>query len=269
MEARILKSIYKSLDKGEKVALATITAMKGSTPRDRGSIMAIWEDGKINGSVGGGSIEYSVIQKSIECIKKECDEEFKFELTGESELHMQCGGEATVYIKVFKPRPKILIAGAGHVGIEIFKAAKLLDFYTVVFDDREEFANEDRFSDADEIIVGNISEELAKYDINENNYIIIVTRGHESDADSLKSVVNSKASYIGMIGSKKKTEYVMKKLIDEGVSRESLQKVYAPVGINISSEEPKEIAFGIISEILLIKNNGSLEHLKAIKKASF
>ncbi len=269
MEERILKEIYSSLSKGQKAALVTITGIKGSTPRKKGSLMAVWEDGRIEGSVGGGNIEFVVIEKAIECIKQGIDGEFQFELNDEGDLHMQCGGKATLYVKIFKPRSKLLIIGAGHIGVELFKLAKILDFYTVIFDDRDEFANENRFANADEIIVGDIGEELSKYPIDSNTYIIIVTRGHKCDADALKFTAVSNASYIGMIGSKKKTEFVMKTLMTDGIPKEVLKKVYAPIGINISSQEPNEIAFGIMSEILLVKNRGSLEHLKDIKRVEF
>jgi xanthine dehydrogenase accessory factor len=269
MEERILKAIFESLTKGHKVALATITDIKGSTPRKKGSLMAVWEDGRIEGSVGGGNIEYAVIEKAINCIKEETDKEFQFELNDEGDLHMQCGGQAIVYVKIFKPKSKLLIIGAGHIGVELFKLAKILDFYTVIFDDREEFANEKRFEGADEIIVGDIGEKLSQYPVDRSTYIIIVTRGHKCDADALKVTAESEATYIGMIGSKKKTEYVMKNLMSEGISREALKKVYAPIGLNLSSEEPNEIAFGVMSEILLIKNKGSLEHLKDVKKVNF
>lgn len=269
MEERILKEIYESLIKGDKVALVTITDIKGSTPRKKGSLMAVWEDGRIYGSVGGGNIEYTVIERTIECLKEEADREFEFELNDEGDLHMQCGGKAIVYVKVFKPRSKLLIVGGGHIGVELFKLAKILDFYTVIFDDREEFANEVRFEAADEIIVGDISEKLSQYPINKDTYIIIVTRGHKCDADALKVTAESNASYIGVIGSKKKTEFVMNNLMSDGISREALKKVYAPIGLNISSGEPNEIAFGVMSEILLVKNKGSLQHLKDVKKVNF
>jgi xanthine dehydrogenase accessory factor len=269
MNEKILKEIYESLASGQKAALVTITEIKGSTPRKKGSLMGVWEDGRIEGSVGGGNIEFVVIEKAIECIKEEIDSEFEFELNDEGELHMQCGGKATLYVKIFKPRPKLLIIGAGHIGIELFKLAKILDFYTVIFDDRSEFASRKRFEGADEIIVGDIGEQVFKYPINKNTYIIIVTRGHKYDADALKVTAESDAFYIGMIGSKKKTEFVMQSLMAEGVQREALKRVYAPIGINISSEEPNEIAFGIMSEILLAKNSGSLEHLRDIKKVEF
>lgn len=269
MEERILREIYESLAKGHKVALVTITDIKGSTPRKKGSLMAVWEDGTIEGSVGGGNIEFTVIEKTIECIKEERDSEFVFDLNDEGDLHMQCGGKATLYVKIFKPRSKLFIIGAGHIGVELFKLAKILDFYTVIFDDRAEFASDKRFTLADEIIVGDIGEKVSQYPIDKNTYIIIVTRGHKCDADALKVTAESDASYIGMIGSKKKTEFVMKNLISQGIPKEVLKKVYAPIGINISSEEPNEIAFGIMSEILLVKNSGSLQHLKDIKSVDF
>jgi len=269
MEEKILKEIYEGLANGQKAALVTITDIKGSTPRKKGSLMAVWEDGRIVGSVGGGNIEFVVIEKSIECIKEEVDGEFQFELNDEGDLHMQCGGKATLYVKIFKPRLKLLIIGAGHIGVELLKLAKILDFYTVIFDDRSEFANENRFNGADEIIVGDIGDKVSRYPIDKNTYIIIVTRGHKCDADALKATAVSEAAYIGMIGSRKKTEFVMKNLLSEGIPKEALKKVYAPIGINISSEEPNEIAFGILSEILNVKNKGTLQHLKDIKKVDF
>ncbi|MBU3188883.1 XdhC/CoxI family protein [Clostridium bowmanii] len=269
MEEKILKEIYENLKNGHKAALVTIIDIKGSTPRKKGSLMAVWEDGKIEGSIGGGNIEFVVIEKAIECIKEEKDGEFTFELNDEGDLNMQCGGKAIVYVKIFKPRLKLLIIGAGHIGVELFKLAKILDFYTVIFDDRAEFANEKRFEGADEIIVGDIGARVSEYSIDKSTYVIIVTRGHKCDADALKATAESNASYIGMIGSKKKTEFVMKNLLSEGIARETLKKVYAPIGINISSEEPNEIAFGIMCEILLVKNKGSLQSLKDVKKVNF
>jgi len=269
MNEKILKEIYEGLASGHKAALVTITDIKGSTPRKKGSLMAVWEDGRIEGSVGGGNIEFTVIEKAIECIKEENDKEFEFQLNDEGDLHMQCGGKATLYVKIFKPRLKLLIIGAGHIGVELFKLAKILDFYTVIFDDRDEFANEKRFACADEIIVGDIFEKVSQYPVDKNTYIIIVTRGHICDSDALKATAQSDAAYIGMIGSKKKTEFVMKNLISQGIQRDALKKVYAPIGINISSEEPNEIAIGIMSEILLVKNGGSLEHFKDFKNIQF
>ena len=175
---------------------------------------------------------------------------------------MQCGGTAFGYIKVFKPKPKLIIIGGGHIGLALFKIAKNLDFYTIVIDDREEFANEQRFENVDEVYSGDIPNIIKNISINDNTYIVIATRGYEGDLISLRSVIDRNPMYIGMIGSMKKWIKVKETLINENINIEKLESVYAPVGINISSNSVDEIAFGIMAEILLVKNNGSLTHRK-------
>lgn len=265
MEDRILKEIYQSIKKGEKVALVTLTEITGSTPRKKGSIMAVWENGKILGSIGGGEIEHQIINKAITSIRNKEDCNFQYELNEIGTLGMHCGGKAEGFIKIFSSQDKLLIVGAGHIAKELSKFSKILNFYTVVFDDRSEYANVERFHGIDEIIVGDIEEKLLNYDIDGETSIVIITRGHKYDKIALKSVISRGAKYIGMIGSVEKTTILMRDLIEEGINKEEL-KVYAPIGINISSQLPEEIACGIISEILLIKNNGSLQHMKEIKK---
>ena len=266
MDEKILLKIYESLSRGETVAMAVINQEIGSSPRRKGSIMAIWQDGKILGSIGGGKVEYAVIEKAKLCIEKTEDCNFEYKLNEQGTLGMQCGGEVKGFIKVFYPRTKLVIAGAGHIGEKLNKMAKILGFYTIILDDREEYANIERFDDADEIIVGDVGESLTNYQLNEEDYVVIVTKGHLEDKDALKAVATRKLAYIGMIGSEKKIRYVMNELIQVGIPKEELQKVYAPMGLNISSNSPEEIALGILSEILLVKNKGTLNHRKDLKK---
>jgi xanthine dehydrogenase accessory factor len=266
VEEKILKQIYESLNEGIPVAMATLTHIIGSTPRKKGSVMAVWPNGKILGSIGGGRIEHEVILKAKECIEKNEDSDFEYKLNDSGDIGMQCGGEAKGFIKVFTPRKKLVIVGGGHIGEQLYKFAKLLNFYTVIFDNREEFANRDKFSQADEVIAGDIEYNLSNYDINENTYVVITTGGHAPDSVALKAVISRGAAYVGMIGSTRKTITIMKNLMEEGVSKEDLEKVHAPIGLDISSQLPEEIALGIISEVLLIKNKGSLRHKKDIHK---
>lgn len=266
MEKEILKAIYDGIEKGESVALATIIDGSGSIPRRSGTIMAVWQDGKILGSVGGGLVEHKVITKSIECIEQGVNTDFEYKLNEKGDLDAHCGGEFKGFIKVFKPRQKLIIVGAGHVGENVFKLAKILDFYTIIVDDREEFASEERFHGADEILAGDIEKSLSKCNIDSETYIVLVSKGHATDAEALRAVVSRGAAYIGMIGSRRKNLYVMNKLIGEGIEKQELQKVYAPIGLNICSETPAEIAFAILSEILVVKNKGSLGHFKDLKK---
>lgn len=268
MDELILKEIYEHIRRGERAVLATLTQNTGSTPRKAGSVMAVFRDGSTLGSVGGGALEHEIILKSLESIKKGEDMNFEYRLDSKGELGMECGGEATGFIKVFKPKPRLLIAGAGHIGVSLSKIAKIVGFYTVVFDDREEYANRERLEDADEIIVGNIGEGLSNYSINEDTYVVIVTRGHSYDSDALKATLCRGAAYVGMIGSSKKILHVLRKMLDEGIDRESLEKVYTPIGIDIASELPEEISISIMAEILAVKNNGKLVHRKSLRKVS-
>lgn len=266
MDEKILLKIYESVKVGETVALAVITEESGSAPRKKGSIMAVWNDGKILGSVGGGKVEYTVVEKAMECINKKEDYNFEYKLNDQGTLGMQCGGQVKGYIKVFYPKNKLIIAGGGHIGEKLNKIAKILDFYTVIIDDREEYANNERFEDADEIILGDIGEELLKYEINDRCYIVIVTKGHLQDKAALRAVVLKEPAYIGMIGSSKKVIYIMNDLMKDGIPEERLKEVYTPIGLDIGSSLPEEIAVGILSEILLIKNKGSLNHRRDLKK---
>lgn len=260
MDEILLKQIYNEVKKGYKVAFATITKTIGSTPGKMGATIAVFEGGNVMGTVGGGMIEHKVINKCMECLKTEGDCNFEYTLNDSGNLGMQCGGTAYGYIKVFKPKPKLLVIGGGHIGLALFKIAKNLDFYNVVVDDREEFANTDRFENADEVYAGDIAKIVGDMEINDNTYVIIATRGYEGDLISLRSVINRNANYIGMIGSRKKWIKVKETLIEENVNEEKLDNVYAPVGINISSNDVEEIAFGIMAEILFVKNRGSLTH---------
>lgn len=263
MPSKILDKINNEIKNGNEVAFAIITEVKGSSPGKAGSTLAYFKDSSIIGTVGGGILEYEVINKCKECLESGKDSLFVHSLNEQSEdTPMQCGGNVSGYIKVFKPKPKLLIVGGGHVGLNIYNVSRTLDFYTIVVDDRKEFANKDRFKEIDEVYFGNIGDILKKINIDDNTYAVIATRAYEKDLEALREIIKKNPSYIGMIGSNKKWEKVKEDLINEGVKREKLNQVYAPVGINISSNEVNEIAFGIIAELLLVKNNGHLSHRK-------
>ena len=266
MEGRLMTEISKRIEKGEKAALVTLIDVEGSSPGKAGSLMGVFEDGSIAGTIGGGNLEYQVISSALEAIEEGKNRKFEFELVEEGELHMKCGGKVSGYIKIFEKRKKLIIVGGGHLGQELYKLGKFLNMYTTVIDDREEYANEKRFPQADELLHGSIGEILEKYALDEGSYVVIVTRGHSYDKDALRAVTGRTAAYIGMIGSRKKIIETYKDLIDEGVKEEYLEKVYSPVGLDISTGEPNEIALGIMAEILKVKNQGSGRHMSEVKK---
>ncbi|WP_027623918.1 XdhC family protein [Clostridium lundense] len=263
MELDVMERVLKEMQENRTVALATITEVEGASPGKIGTMMGVFENGQTIGTVGGGNLEYVVINEALQCIKNAVSKEYEYRLENdEGSLHMECGGKVKVFIKTFMACNKLLIVGAGHVGQSIYKLGELLDFHITVFDDRKEFASEDNFPKANEIIVGDIKESLLKYPIDDNTYIIIVTRGHNFDEEALEAIIHSKAKYIGMIGSKNKVKTIMNNLKNKGIAEEVLNRVYAPVGIKLGGDTPIEVAFSIMSEILLIKNGGRLTHMK-------
>ncbi|WP_057555426.1 XdhC family protein [Paraclostridium sordellii] len=263
MNELMLKKIYEELEIGNSVCMVTLTEVKGSSPGKQGATMAFFKDETILGSVGGGMVEHCVINKCRECLLSGEDLNFEYSLNSESmEVTMNCGGYIKGYIKVFKPKPKILIIGAGHVGSALYKISKTLDFYSIIVDDRDEFANKQRFKDANEVYSGDIDKILQSINLNDNTYVVIATRGYEKDIEALRVIIDKNVSYIGMIGSKNKWRTLKSELLSEGVDENLLNLVYSPVGLNISSNDIDEIAFGIMAEILLVKNKGELSHRK-------
>ncbi len=257
----VMKKALEKIEQGQEVAMVTITKAEGSTPRREGAMMLVLNHGEIYGTVGGGSIENKIIELSLEAIKKGKSSCVNIALD-ESGVDMICGGEVEVFIDVYKNKEKLLIIGGGHVGQAIYKFASFLEFNIVVFDDRKEFVNRERFPLAYDLIHGDIKENLENYPVDNNTYIVIVTRGHNYDEEALEVVVNREAKYIGAMGSKKKVITMRENLMEKGISEETLNKVYAPIGIKISSGSPEEIAFSILAEIQLIRNKGQLIHMK-------
>lgn len=257
----VMKKALEDIKDGKDLAIATITKAIGSAPRREGAMMAVLEDGSIHGTIGGGILEKRVIELCLEAIKKGNSYGINLPLDSEG-LNMICGGEVDVFIDVYKQKPKLLIAGGGHVSHAIYHIAHFLGFHVVIFDDREEFVNKERFPLAHELILGDIKEKLEEHPIDDNTYIVIVTRGHAYDEEAVEAVANSNAKYIGAMGSKKKVITMMKSLEEKGISKENLDKIYAPIGLKISSGSPEDIAMSIMAEIQLIRNNGEAVHMK-------
>ncbi|MGL5122730.1 MAG: XdhC family protein [Fusobacteriaceae bacterium] len=255
MDSRTILEVGKKIEKGEGVALVTLIRIDGSSPGKKGSIMGVFQDGTISGTVGGGNLEYTLIKEGLKAIDEGVSKELEFKLVEEAALHMKCGGDVKAFIKIFNKKDKVIIVGGGHVGGELYKVLDLLGMDTVIVDDREAFCNRELYPNAKELLVGEVREKLLTYSLDNKSYVVIVTRGHKYDKESLKSVIGRGAKYIGMIGSKKKVKETLEELLNEGVSKELLNEIYSPIGLDISNGSPKEIAISVVSEILKVKNN--------------
>ncbi|MEE9193132.1 MAG: XdhC family protein [Thermodesulfobacteriota bacterium] len=161
-----------------------------------------------------------------------------------------------IFIEAICEQPMVFIFGAGHLSYYISRFAKSLNFQVTVCDDRAEFANKNRFQDADNIIVENFESIFDRIDINKNSYIVIVTKGHKCDAVVLGQALETDAKYIGMIGSERKASTVLKKLNERGIREKTLRRVYSPIGISIGAVTPEEIALSIVCELVKIKRLG-------------
>jgi xanthine dehydrogenase accessory factor len=259
IEAEVFAKISEALKNNKPAALVTVLSHAGSSPGKQGSVMAVLSNGETYGTVGGGSLEHTATKEALEAIKTGTDKELSFDLTDDG---MMCGGKVRLYIKTFAPSERLIICGGGHIGQKLYQLGIMQGFAVTVIDDRAEFANGINFPDASEVICGDVGKALSEMNIDDTCYIAIATRSHETDFEALGSAVGTKAAYIGMIGSRKKVNTVMDKLSAEGIGKAVLDKIYAPMGLDIATVKTEEIALSIISEIMLVKNGGNLRHMK-------
>ncbi|MCA9039137.1 MAG: XdhC family protein [Planctomycetaceae bacterium] len=160
-------------------------------------------------------------------------------------------------------RSRLLIIGAGHIGQKVAELAHDVDFDVWVLDDREQYCNSQRFPTAKRLMVDSFDVALKRLDVDEDTFVIIVTRGHNHDEEALFHLANSPARYLGMIGSRRKIKLIMEDLLSEGISPEALSKVYAPLGFDIGSQTVSEIAISILAELIAVRNLGGLpDHIR-------
>lgn len=160
-----------------------------------------------------------------------------------------------IFLEPVVPFPRLVIAGAGHIGQAVAHLGSLLQFEVTVIDDRPELANKDKIPDADSILVGNIPQAVADFPVTKDTYIVIVTRGHSYDTETLRACISSPAAYIGMIGSRRKIKLIREKFISEAWSTaEEFDRIAAPIGLEIHSKTVEEIAVSIAAQLVLIRS---------------
>jgi len=250
----IYQELVNLTSKRERAVLATVISSRGSAPRKVGAKMLIKNDGTFIGSVGGGGVEQQVKEKAIEVAASGEAQIMHFDLSGKGENPtMICGGQMDVFLEPILPVETLYLFGAGHIAQSTAAMGKKLGFRVVVIDPRPEYNNNERFPDADLLMAEEYGSAFSKLKVDEDSYIVIYTTGHVLDEQCLRFAVGTKAKYIGMIGSKKKVKEVKERLLQKGVPRQQLDKVYAPIGIEIGAETPEEIAISILAEIIQAK----------------
>ena len=178
-------------------------------------------------------------------------------------LDLPGGRKAEVFFEVMTAVRKVIIVGAGHLAIPLVQFTKILGFHTTVMDDRVIYANRERFPNADEVLTGDMAETLGGLEITPQTYIVLITRGHQFDEPCLRAVIHSSAKYIGMIGSRRRVKACFIRFRDEdGIPEELLNRVYAPIGLDIKAESPEEIALAIAAELVKVRRGGSTKSRK-------
>ncbi len=247
----IYESILQAQRNGQAAALATVIRARGSVPRHEASKLLVFADGHIIGTVGGGELE----NRTIEAAKQVAQGGAACIIThtlvdparGDAGV---CGGEVEVFIEPIMPPPTLLIIGAGHVGKALARQAKWLGYRILVTDDRPELCTRNFIPDADEFIVGPTIEALSKISIDHQTYIASVTRGYLYEVDALPILLQSPAPYIGVIGSKRRWAMTVQDLKTKGITEAELERIHAPIGLEIGAETPEEIAVSIMAEII-------------------
>ena len=334
------------LHKREPFVMARIIRLVGSAPRTVGASCIIRRNGALLGTIGGGLLEYQVIERAKEVLEEGVSTLVRFRLTGKDleASDMLCGGVADVYlepltpensdavevyaqaarlvqenlrgtlvtlvaeglggltqdnrvlihqgrvlagglkrlpddlseltrkkkarvaplpedggevfIETVAPDPDLFLFGAGHVSRAVAHVAKMVGFCVTVIDDRAEFANRERFPDADQILVAPFDGIMARLAVTHNTYLVIVTRGHAHDYTVLRDALKTRAAYIGMIGSRTKRRAIYDRLLEEGTAREALRAVHAPIGLDLGAGTPEEIAVSIVAELIKGRSSG-------------
>jgi xanthine dehydrogenase accessory factor len=237
---------------GRRGAVATIVNVRGSIPSFRSAKMLVRDDGSIVGTIGGGCVEAEVWQAAREVMESEKPRNLTFDLNQDPKYDagLVCGGTLEIFVEPLLPPADLYIFGAGHVAASLYQIAKMAGFDVTVIDDREAYANRERFPEAHQVIVEDFDKAAAQLAPNESSYIVIVTRGHRDDMRMLRWAVQTPARYIGMIGSKRKTITIFKELQQEGLAANLFDRVHAPIGLDIGAITPEEIAVSITAELI-------------------
>jgi xanthine dehydrogenase accessory factor len=264
-EMDIYEQIVQLRREGRRGAIATIVNVRGSIPSFRTAKMLVRDDGSIAGTIGGGCVEADVWQAAREVMESEKPRNLTFDLNQDPKYDtgLVCGGTLEVFVEPVLPPALLYIFGAGHVAVNLCKTAANAGFEPIVIDDRTSYATQERFPLAREIHALDFEDAIRTLDPNEASYLVIVTRGHRDDMRILRWAVQTRARYIGMIGSRRKVIEIFKTLRNENIPAHLFDRVHAPIGLDIGAITPEEIAVAITAELIAVRrhSDASLPHM--------
>jgi len=235
--------------------LATVIEVEGNDRVEPGAKCLV-RDGKITAeTVGDARVVQAILQESGTHLRDEKSKLVSLDIP-------DAGGRLQIFFEVMPAPPKLIVVGAGHIAVPLAKIAKVVDFHVTFIDDRLLYANRERFPDADEVLVGDMAQMLKEMTITPSCYIVLITRGHKYDEPCLREIIHSQAKYIGMIGSRRRIKACFQRFRDEEkIAEEMIERVYAPIGLDIATETPAEIALSILGEVIKVRRGGKAASL--------
>jgi len=239
----IIARLNQLMEKGESICLATVIASKNSNIAVGGKVIFL-ADGSVEGNLGTEESDLRLRDLALTAINEKKCQTVDFE------------EGFRVFFDILSPENRLLVCGAGHIAVPLVRFARDLGFKVTVIDDRDDFANPDRFPNSD-IITGEFSIALRDFSINASTYVVVITRGHEHDADCLLEILRKDTAYIGLIGSRRRVRFVLEMLEKKGIAKKRLQEVFTPIGTPIGAETPGEIALSIAAELVCVRRKGS------------
>ena len=243
---RVYEAILEALREGRPAAVVTVTRVGGSTPRGVGAKMLVLDDGSTVGTVGGGEVEARAIEEARAAIAEGRCREVIHRPAGDD----VCGEEMHLFIEVLPPRPLLLIVGGGHVGQAVAELGALLGYRVAVVDERPEMVTPERFPQAQVRLAGDLAEQVARLPLDERTCVVIVTPHHTRDERVLAVLAERPVAYVGLMGSRRRTERTFQRAREAGVPESFLERVHTPIGLDIGAETPREIGVSILAEII-------------------
>lgn len=255
--------IARALSHGQAVALLTVVRVNGATPCPPGTRLLAREGGALSGTLGAASLDARAREDGLRLLRSGESELVTYHLDPDSgESVGSCGATIEVFIEPLRPEPRLLIAGSGYVAQALARLAAPLGWRVALVDDRSEFAGAAALPPGAEVAVAEIAGWLRERQADAMSAIVIVTRGHRSDEEALRAAIESAAGYVGMIGSPSKVRNIFRHLLRAGTPRADLERVHAPIGLDLGAQTPDEIALSIAAELLAWRRGGTGQRLR-------
>ena len=231
--------------------------------------MLVEETGKRTGSLGDPRLDEAVASFAVDFLSSRAEAR-TFQLAELISEHLPLP-DARIMFERIEPEPRLVICGAGHVGASLARLARFLGYRTVLIDDRADFVTRERFPDEGiELITASSWADAVRACVGSgrNVAVAVVTRGHNEDEDCMHAVMSARPDYVGLIGSRRRTNIVLERLREAGVHEQYLKEVRAPVGLDIGAVSPQEVALSILAEIVTERRNGTGRPLSGWRRKS-